>query len=164
LNGKFFANIFVHFEPVDHQLMNQKIHKKLAAGLHARGINPRDYDSEFSENEPEPPEAEEEEDEKELEINRAAARNDLDTVQSLLESNLQTIHTADRNGWQAIHEAVRAGHTKMVKLLITNGADMGAKTENGGSPLWWAKRTLPRGHPTINYLESIGAPEDGGEF
>jgi hypothetical protein len=141
--------------------MNQKIHKKLAAGLHARGINPRDYDSEFAEGEPE---SEPEEEEEKLKINRAAARNDLDTVQSLLEKNIHDIHTADRNGWQAIHEAVRAGHTKMVKLLISNGADMGAKTENGGSPLWWAKRTLPRGHPTINYLESIGAPEDGGEF
>lgn len=145
--------------------MNQKIHQKLAAGLNARGINPRDYDSEFAEyEEPEPPPQAQEEDEKELEINRAAARNDLDAVQSLIKTNLEAIHTADRNGWQAIHEAVRAGHTKMVKLLITNGADMGAKTHNGGSPLWWAKRTLPRGHPTINYLESIGAPEDGGEF
>lgn len=144
--------------------MNKLVHKKVAPELHARGINPREYDSEYEDASSNADADAEEEDSKELELNHAAARNDMETVESILASNLHAIHTADRNGWQAIHEAVRAGHTKMVKLLISHGADMGAKTENGGSPLWWAKRTLPRGHPTINYLESIGAPEDGGEF
>jgi ankyrin repeat protein len=139
--------------------MNQQIHSHVAAGLHARGINPRDYDSEAAE-----AVALEEEEEEGPEINHAAAQNNLDAVQSILQKDLHAIHSVDRNGWQAIHEAVRSGHTKMVKFLINSGADMGAKTGNGGSPLWWAKRTLPRGHPTISYLESIGAPEDGGEF
>lgn len=146
--------------------MNKLIHNKVAPALNARGINPREYDSEYEDAASQPSEAEEEEEEvsEELELHHAAARNDMETVQAILSRNLQALHTADRNGWQPIHEAVRAGHTKMVKLLISHGADMGAKTENGGSPLWWAKRSLPRGHPTINYLESIGAPEDGGEF
>jgi ankyrin repeat protein len=161
LNGKFFANIFVHFEPVDHQEMNKQIHSHVAAGLHARGINPRDYDSEAEELEA----AHEEEPEPVPEINHAAAQNDFNMIQSILEKDANAIHRADKNGWQAIHEAVRSGHTKMVKFLINSGADMGAKTGNGGSPLWWAKRTLARGHPTISYLESIGAPEEeAGEF
>lgn len=161
--------------------MNRQIHKKLADVVRSEKINPRDYDPEaedfskiskheLSKKQVDDDDTEEEEPEEEgdnepgFEINHAAARNDLPLVKNILESNLHAIHNADANGWQPIHEAVRAGHTKMVKFLINMGADMGAKTRNGGSPLWWAKRTLPKGHPTIHYLEQIGAPEDGDEF
>lgn len=164
--------------------MNHKIHDKLAAAIHADKINPHDYDPE-AEDFSKPPvsavhaeesgdddaheeevEGEEvhEDDDGEFEINHAAAKNDFGKVKSILDADIHAVHKADSNGWQPIHEAVRAGHTKLVKYLINMGADIGARTHNGGSPLWWAKRTLPKGHPTINYLEQIGAPEEGEEF
>ena len=164
--------------------MNRKIHDKLASVVTSEKINPRDYDPEAEDftkppaskvlfQQPQPKrendddgitKEESEEEKKGFEINHAAAVSDFELVQKILDINLNAIHKADRNGWQPIHEAVRAGHTKMVKYLINMGADMGAKTSNGGSPLWWAKRSLPKGHPTINYLEQIGAPEEGEEF
>lgn len=44
------------------------------------------------------------------------------------------------------------------------GADIGAKTKHGGTPLWWARRLLAPGHATIEYLEEIGAPEEGDDL
>ena len=58
-------------------------------------------------------------------------------------------------------KASRAGHLEVLKYLIEIGADIGAKTSNGATPLWWAKRSLPRGHSVISYLTDIGAPEEG---
>jgi ankyrin repeat protein len=51
-----------------------------------------------------------------------------------------------------------------VKLLVDRGADVKAKTSNGGTVLWWAKRALTEGHEVIQFLESIGAPEEGSEL
>lgn len=44
------------------------------------------------------------------------------------------------------------------------GADIAAKTSNGGTVLWWAKRKLEPGHDVILYLEEIGAPEEGEDL
>ena len=41
------------------------------------------------------------------------------------------------------------------------GADVGAVTSNGGTPLWWAKRLLEPSDPVIQYLVGIGAPDKG---
>ena len=40
---------------------------------------------------------------------------------------------------------------------------MNAKTSNGGTPLWWAKRSLKFGHEAIRYLEESGALDEGDE-
>ena len=50
------------------------------------------------------------------------------------------------------------------RYLVDLGADIGAKTSNGGTVLWWAKRMLDAGHPVIEYLEGIGAPEEGEDL
>ncbi len=44
------------------------------------------------------------------------------------------------------------------------GADIGAKTNEGGTVLWWAKHELKPNHEVIYYLESIGAPDEGPEI
>jgi ankyrin repeat protein len=56
---------------------------------------------------------------------------------------------------------VRSGHTDVLKLLVERGADIASLTSSGGSPLWWAKRTLEPGHTVIRFLEDLGAPEIG---
>ena len=63
---------------------------------------------------------------------------------------------------QAIHEAARGGYLDILRYLINNGADIGAATNTGGTPLWWARRFLEADDPLIGYLESIGAPEGDG--
>merc|ERR1711982_222136 len=67
----------------------------------------------------------------------------------------------DNNGWNTLHEAARGGHGDVVKYLIEerklNKDERTHRTGSGGSPLWWAKDSLPAGHEVIEYLESIGA-------
>lgn len=63
---------------------------------------------------------------------------------------------------QAIHEAARGGYLDILRFLINNGADIGAVTNTGGTPLWWARRFLEADDPLIGYLASIGAPEGSG--
>jgi len=39
-----------------------------------------------------------------------------------------------------------------------NGADMDATIhKTGGTPLWWAKKSLAQDHPVVGYLEDMGA-------
>ena len=81
-------------------------------------------------------------------------------------------------------EASRGGHLDSVKFLVEKGesfrnadddifvqltslniiigADVTARTRNGATALWWAKNSLPNDHLVIEYLTSIGAPDDGG--
>lgn len=92
-------------------------------------------------------------------IHEAAATGDIDTLKYLVENNLCSVTDEDDNGWQPLHEAIRAGDITVVRYLIENGADIGAVTINGGSPLWWAKRTLNQYHEIVKLLEEIGAPE-----
>ena len=42
------------------------------------------------------------------------------------------LHSSDANGWQPLHEGVRSGSLEVVKYLVDMGADLGAKTLNGG--------------------------------
>lgn len=69
----------------------------------------------------------------------------------------------DENGWQPIHESVRGGRIEVVKYLVDMGADLTAKTSNGATPLWWARRILPPDSEIIPYLESVSAPDEGPE-
>jgi hypothetical protein len=50
------------------------------------------------------------------------------------------------------------------RYLVDKGANIGAKTKGGGTVLWWAKRILEPGHEVIQYLEQLGAPEDGEDL
>ena len=62
---------------------------------------------------------------------------------------------------QALHEAVRSGNTRLVELLVEHGAALDTVTRGGGTPLWWARRILPRDHSIVLYLLDLGAPEVG---
>jgi prolyl 4-hydroxylase len=156
LNGSHFANIFVHYEPLDHAEMNR------AAAAHMNipsGVRRSDYDAEEEEEEEDPEEVRRDVEFRALHL--AAAKNDYGTVKRLLEHDLSLVRRKDNNGWEPLHEAARSGHTGMVKFLVDHGADIGSLTNHGESALWWAKRTLSPGHSTISYLEGIGAPEAG---
>lgn len=100
-------------------------------------------------------------DQAQTDAHRAAAKGDVDALESLFRKSPQMINSMDSNLWQPIHEASRNGHLDALKFLVESGADLGAKTNNGATPLWWAKRSLPQGHSVISYLIDIGAPEDG---
>lgn len=170
MKGKSFANIFVHYEPDDHTLMNKRDREpnkhltkdalsKLEADFSKEGLigghealNQFDY--------------RESEDEGQTSAHAAAREGDVDALVTLLRRNERLLTTPDVNGWLPIHEAARGGNLGALKYLIQMGADVGSTTKYGGTPLWWARRMLPANHAVVQYLESIGAPEkaDTGGF
>ena len=89
----------------------------------------------------------------------AAAAGNMADVRRLLDSRRIDINSVDSNGWQPLHEAVHSGHLSVVKMLLSRGADVASKTNNGGTALWWAKGTFNSNHPVVRYLQSIGAPD-----
>lgn len=96
----------------------------------------------------------------------AAAVGDVEALKELAVDNKRALHTADKNGWQPIHEAIRGGHYDAVKMLIENGADMNAITNQGDgvSPYHIALRSLSKEHPVAQYLESLGAIDVGPDL
>jgi prolyl 4-hydroxylase len=89
----------------------------------------------------------------------AAQSGDFDEARRLLDGASPTLlHARDANNWQPIHEAARAGHLNILKFLVELGADVSARTINGGSPLFWAQQGGENSRAAVEYLESIGAP------
>ena len=255
LKGKFYANVFVHFQPIDHDENNEKLvreraknereksgghehdqhdaetlrrhaesHDKEEALKSAKAIldlqqkwkrdtngdaekemrtekkkrgkrgedeeedeeeeeedgeeegeeeeedvdraGPAEIEADFGEEDKEDMEIEEQEEaDGRTEIHRAAADGDIEGLERLLSTpgNSDMLHARDLNDWQAVHEAARAGQLEALKYLIDRGADVGSKTNSGGTALWWAKKSLPADHEVIVYLQSINAPEGGEE-
>ena len=98
-------------------------------------------------------------------LHNAAANGHVKQVEDILNNQKDIdIHKRDENGWQAIHEAVRNGNIDIVKLLTSHGADLTAKTNNGGTVMWWAKQSHSDDHEVIHFLEENSAPDYQSEF
>jgi len=194
LNGSNYANIFVHYIPVDHDEMNEKTfnkkmpktsqgfigevekhiggHEQSNHGDHEIKKHLDNFDKKLQNAIIEEEEEEEQDDDEEEGDNRpsgqsalhvAAADGNLEEVEKILGNHSTDIlNSKDENDWQPIHEAVRGGHTEVVKYLVSMGADISARTNTGGSVLWWAKRLLESDHPIIEFLKEVGAPEIAG--
>jgi len=64
-------------------------------------------------------------------------------------------------GWTPLHMAVRTGNLEMVRLLVEEfGADINAKSNWGGTPLFWSKRSLSPIHKVTKYLINIDAIDE----
>ena len=147
LNGKFYANIFVHFEPIDHKEMNRK---DGLSGPYADGAEDEDMDDLV--------------DDLYTPLHRAAAIGNVNHARFLLEENEELLHATDKNLWTPLHEAARGGHLDLLKFFIEKGGNVHARTAGGATVLWWAKKYLDEGHPVIKYLEEVGVTHDGGEL
>lgn len=91
---------------------------------------------------------------------KAAAEGNDEILHQYLSKDPHLIHYKDANDWQALHEAIRGEHLAAVKYLIDQGADISWKVRGGGAALWLAKKLLAENHEIIQYLVSIGAPEN----
>lgn len=158
LKGRFFSNIFIHFEPVGHSLRH---HDKEAAALlgdttidsqyreasknDIGGHEGRQHDDGLPayllEHTPEeaywkkthPGKWKPSKDEDvfatgSTNAHTAAARGDIASLRQIAESEKSKLDAKDVNGWRPIHEAVRAGHKEVVELLVDHGADIDART------------------------------------
>lgn len=154
LKGKYFANIFVHFEPIDHAEMNEidAQSRALLPGQEPLAVRRRHGGSLRSN-----VVSEDMDDSRKVML--SAARGETNMLRRLLTKSHDLISFSDENDWQPLHEAVRGGHLETVKYLVDSGADIGAVVKGGGNALDVAKETLSAGHEIIAYLKSVGVPD-----
>lgn len=192
LKGRYYANIFIHFEPVGHTLRHEKglaqndgkdVHEKYREAV-ARGVGGHEVDQGESDLPPyiipgSPEEANwrarHPNNKRSVQrpfatgtsnIHRSAQIGDLDGIKQAVEKDKNIVKKTDFNGWTALHESARAGHKDIVKYLYESGADINVRTHNGvgGTSLYWAKRNLGEDHEVVSYLESLGAVEIGPDL
>jgi ankyrin repeat protein len=129
MNGNFYANLFVHFIPVDHDQQNEFDHMSAHSKHHNvgghEGSNHPDGAADPGPTDGQTP------------LHAAAARGDEEGVRRLLAGGRIDINSEDSNGWRPLHEAVHSGHVGVTRLLLQHGADVAAQTHGGGTALWW---------------------------
>jgi hypothetical protein len=165
LKGRYYANIFIHFEPLtrpagDHSALDDLLPPYLIPGTAAAQNwlieNPDGW------NKPSPAFPAQPSDQPEGHY--AAAIGDYYRLTELAQEDPQSLHRKDFNGWLPIHEATRSGHTEIVELLIQHGAEKDARTglsDNGSSLLNMALEFHGEDHPLTAFLLSIGAQDIG---
>lgn len=189
LKGRFYANIFIHFEPVGHTLrhhahetdaggdVDAKYRDALARG--AGGHEAQDNsgipsyiipgtpeEANWKKRHPDGVKSKKKSFATGSTVAHLAAQSgDVDTLAQEISKKKDLINAKDSNGWQPIHEGARGGHLDVVKYLVENGADINAQTHSkGGTALWWAKHQLDDEHPVVTFLESMGALEIGPDL
>ena len=91
-----------------------------------------------------------------------AQHGDTLSLKKTLNKHAHLINVRDENGWSALHEAVRTGTVDTVQLLLDRGAEMNMRSgprQDGGSPLNLAKQYHGADHPVVTLLESRGAKD-----
>jgi prolyl 4-hydroxylase len=163
LKGKYFANIFIHFEPTGRRLgasepyvttsdLPPYLNANTPEADHWLKMHPggwkKPVPSAPAQQIPSP------------EGHHAAANGDIESLSKIAASNRKAFYAKDSNGWQPIHEAVRGGHLAAVELLVRHGASKDARTGRTGkgySPLKLALHQHSADHPITQYLLQIGA-------
>jgi prolyl 4-hydroxylase len=168
LKGRYYANIFIHFEPTGRPLpgrsnphlgpLDDFYPPYIVLGSpeqeHWRMNNPQGW-RKPSPNTPI-------QQVKSPEGHRAAATGDTDRVHSIAKENRKALHARDANGWQPLHEAVRSGHAATVQALIQYGVDVNArvgKDGKGSSALNLALQFHSADHEVTRLLQQHGAQD-----
>ena len=170
LKGRYFANIFIHFEPTGHPLYHRsgEIEDEIDDDFPPYIIKGSPEDENWRANNPTgwkkpSPSASQE---SVPEVHLAASSGDIERLEELALSNERILHRKDKNGWQPIHEAARAGHKETIDYLVSKGADINARTHKGtgSTPLNIAKHHYDSDHPLVQLLVSLGALDIGPDL
>ena len=159
LKGRFMANVFIHFEPIQEIGGQMEYTGELPPYLipgspeeaNWRRGNPNGHklmgsEQNFATGS--------------TEAHHHALRGDLEKLKETLDKHADLVNVRDKNGWTPLHEAVRYGDEEMVRFLLDRGAEMNARIgarQEGGSALWLAKKFHGEGHSIAALLESRGA-------
>ncbi len=148
LKGRYFANIFIHFEPVYEEESIDLPPYILEGSKEAETWRKRAPQKSTVANSDGGTKA-----------HLYSATNDLKNLKQLIDKTPAMLNVEDINGWQPLHEAVRAGHVGVVEYLLENGANTNHQTSQGegSTPLGLALEHLPAHHPIIELLERYGA-------
>jgi prolyl 4-hydroxylase len=186
LKGRYFANIFVHFEPTGHTLrhhnhetnagedVDQKYRDsmKQKLGGHENQQHDNGLPSYILTGSPESERWQQNHPsvgpivtEGSTVAHKAAQNGDLGKLKIEVDAKKHLLSAKDEHGWQPIHEGARGGHIDVVRYLVENGADINAKTTViGGTALYYAKQEFKNDHPVVAFLESLGAVDIGPDL
>jgi len=190
LKGRFYANIFIHFEPTGHTLRHNAaleggggdVHKKYAADVKAGRGGHENHEGGLpgyiKVGSPE-----EKKWRKRHPDNKKSARKvtnatgstqahifaqsgDLEGLTKVVDELEHLVNAKDKNGWTPLHESVRGGHEEIMKVLIERGANINDKTSgtNGKSALYIAKEVHGEDSGIVEFLESLGALSFGPDL
>lgn len=180
LKGRFYANIFIHFEPVGHSLRhNEKIeninikdqYKDALSRGHGGHENNHGLPTYILDGSTEAKRwrATHSQDwapsdtttvtTGSTDAHAAAGAGDIDSLKIIAKKEKHQLKAKDINGWEPIHEGARGGHTEVLKILVQNGVNINERTNHGkgGSPLFLAMESHGKDHSSVKYLKSIGA-------
>ena len=98
----------------------------------------------------------------------AAKQGELAELEKELQGNDResVLTERDEHGWQVLHQGVAGGNEEVVKLLVSNGADVNARTHGGygETPLRIAEKRFGDHNPIVKYLKEVGALSIGPEL
>jgi len=163
LKGKYYANVFIHFEPdpeleenaegkLPRYILEDSIEaRKFQAGEY-KGVIPSENAKRLKPDETRHP------------SHDAAGDGDLNALIEIAKDDLDALHTEDMNGWQPIHEAARSGEMDVIEFLAAQGADVNARTNAGQSVLQLVADFWGQEHKLYVYLEELGALLVGPEL
>lgn len=167
---RYFANIFIHFEPTGNHVYHRSddpvenfdndlppyILEGTPEEENWRANNPNGWKV------PSPSAAQVHSPQGHI----AAATGDVDRLAEIALEDERLLHHKDHNGWQPIHEAARSGQKEAIEFLVKAGADINARTNNGkgNTPLNLAFKKHGGSHPVSAYLISLGALNIGPDL
>jgi prolyl 4-hydroxylase len=136
MRGKFYANVFVHFEPLgafhkDPDDFSPDVHYQeealdsLDEGLPPYVIPGSDWEPRWRTANPDGWKL------LHSDLRRGVTSKDLRKIDNLYIQDPDSIHELDANGWSAMHEAARAGHVEVAEYLHARGLDVTIKTGHG---------------------------------
>ena len=170
MRGRFFANVFVHFEPLgtprkakddfsSPAVYDSDARESLDAGLPPYVIPGTPWEDEWRQSHPGGWKLYHDN------IVIGARRNDLRLVDNIYIHDPKSIHALDKNGWSALHETARAGSVEVAKYLCERGIDIDLKTGNGTgeSALDLARRHHGEDSAIFKFLFGVGN-ESGSEL
>ena len=88
----------------------------------------------------------------------------------LEERRVDTLTERDDQGWQVLHQGVAGGNEEVVKLLVTQGAEINSRTHGGygETPLRIAEKLHGASSTISQYLKMMGGlsigPDVGSEL
>lgn len=170
LKGKYFANVFVHFQPTGKLLHEHTMPVVTDAeedGMPIYILRGSPEEAKWlHEHPPRRPAVRRVKEAPAAgaaplkEVAHAAAVGDVDSIKRFAASDKNMLTKKDSNGWQPIHEAARGGHLHIVKILVEEGGASVNELTNfgeGSSLMELVLENHGHDHPLMDYLDSVGA-------
>lgn len=187
LKGRFYANIFIHFEPTGHSLRHEAHGAAKQAAAGAQDKFPHGgHEAEMADGLPSYIKRGSVEEERYWQTHRnhkkhakedsfttgstpahiAAQEGDAKQLGQVIEKMGHLLDAKDANGWTPLHEGARAGHEDVVKLLVDHGANINERTREGKgeTPLYWSIKENGEDHPVSKLLAELGGLSIGPDL